>query len=99
MSKLNETIKEMFKPFTATASTSGFTHNEVYAVLLNTLDELKQARQHEFKLIERKGENFMLYRSEEELKVDIKIAKMRTDYLESQKNNELFLLNQIIRSL
>ena len=46
MSELNETIKAMFKPFTATASTSGFTHNEVYAVLLNTLDELKQARQH-----------------------------------------------------
>ena len=99
MSKLNETIKEMFKPFTATASTSGFTHNEVYAVLLNTLDELKQARQHEFKLINRDGENFMLYRSEESLKVDIKIARLRTELLENQKNNELFLFNQIVRGL
>ena len=99
MSEQKEAIKEMFKPFTATATTNDFTHNEVYVVLLKTIDELKQARQHEYKLINRVGENFMLYRTEEQLKVDIKIAKINTDFLESQKNNQLFLFNQIVRSL
>ena len=98
MNSMKTIVKRMLSQFTDAPVSNEYTHSEVYSVLINTTESLKDARKREYMLIKQQAEKSLLM-SPEALKMDIKIAKMQVEALEHEKNDLLFLFNQIIRKI